>query len=467
MSFVKLHELWESVTTPLHGFTRIDHELKPRRREGMLELAYASGIHSAYWESEEVVIFTLMQVCRPVIEKLQAYTSAQRPLPTLSMERVHLSPLAKLITNNTIMLRDGCTGFYHERLALLDVERLHIFPKAEAIAVRKRGTIPLEPNAHAEYGVDHISFILKTKQTVHTFKATSTAVRDEWIREINSAISNVVEVDHTIQSMRRVSSSASIRISGSMDYFGSIKVGSLSKKGESGWLDGWKSRWVVLHSNRIDYFESAPEMSMPKQYKIVDCTISCYNQSHLFRLLTSRGTSTEFRVDKSIYPEWLEIFENMKHVTVVHCDELLEQSPSAIMILADCDRSLVGHEKVQAKVEGHTFMTDANGAQYVVFIIHVKILKQSTVVQRRFSDFKALHRRLLVTIDHDKLPRLPGSKLWNTFDPVYLKQRAVHLQGYLANLSHVCTENRALELFLEFLSDTPLTAEEEAMVETA
>ncbi len=45
---------------------RIDYVMRRRKREGVIELAYAPASHSSYWDSEDVVLFCLMQICRPV-----------------------------------------------------------------------------------------------------------------------------------------------------------------------------------------------------------------------------------------------------------------------------------------------------------------------------------------------------------------------------------------------------------------
>ncbi|KAJ0410946.1 hypothetical protein ATCC90586_004299 [Pythium insidiosum] len=72
LGFAKIQEMLERITGPIHGFPhRIDYVMKRRKREqGMMEFAYATASHSSYWMSEDVVLFTIMQICKPVVDKL-------------------------------------------------------------------------------------------------------------------------------------------------------------------------------------------------------------------------------------------------------------------------------------------------------------------------------------------------------------------------------------------------------------
>ncbi|KAF0700367.1 hypothetical protein As57867_009081, partial [Aphanomyces stellatus] len=60
-SFGQIVELYDAVASP----TRQDFVLRRQQREGPIELAYAPFSHSSYWTSQDVVLFTLLQVCRP------------------------------------------------------------------------------------------------------------------------------------------------------------------------------------------------------------------------------------------------------------------------------------------------------------------------------------------------------------------------------------------------------------------
>jgi phospholipase DDHD1 len=199
----------ERVTSPVHGFPhRIDYVLKRRKREqGMMEIAYATASHSSYWMSEDVIMFTIMQLCKPVVEKLHRYMSAQRPLPTLMRNIVELTPHAKVSLSSSARIRDRCTGFYNERIVVLDNERLYILPRIQEIVCKRKWSMKLTSQSKAVYGDD--SFTLRVvprdsptapkspsrrprSPAAHSesvlLKAQSTPVRDEWLSAINHSI---------------------------------------------------------------------------------------------------------------------------------------------------------------------------------------------------------------------------------------------------------------------------------------
>ncbi|GLD91945.1 hypothetical protein PINS_up000478 [Pythium insidiosum] len=140
LGFAKIQEMLERITGPIHGFPhRIDYVMKRRKREqGMMEFAYATASHSSYWMSEDVVLFTIMQICKPVVDKLHRYMSAQRPLPVLMRNIVELTPHTKVLISSNARIRDRCTGFSYERIVLLDKDRLYVLPAAARDCVQAK-----------------------------------------------------------------------------------------------------------------------------------------------------------------------------------------------------------------------------------------------------------------------------------------------------------------------------------------
>lgn len=212
-TFGKIQEMWESLTAPVHGFPhRLDYVMKRRKREqGMMEIAFASASHSSYWMSEDVVLFTIMQICKPIAEKLQRYQSARQPLPKLMRNIVELTPHTQIRMSANASIRDRCTGFTHDRVVLMEKDRLFILPRVHEVACRRKWRVKLNPLTKATYGDD--SFMLKissSEPSVPTnigvfsparpatpasgssasfvLKAPSTRVRDEWLTLIQKTI---------------------------------------------------------------------------------------------------------------------------------------------------------------------------------------------------------------------------------------------------------------------------------------
>ena len=453
MSFVQLQEFYGRLTTPLHGISRIDHVLKRWKREGMMALAKAAASHSSYWETEDVVLFTLLQICRPVTERLHSYTRAERPLPLLGRGNQPLTPMTKVLTTGSAVVRDGCSGFWYEKVFILTDERIFVNGSIDELTCRKRGSIALSHTTYAEYGEDPFTLSLKSDGVVHLLKARTTEVRDEWIKDINRTVSSITPGSVHI---RRASSSLQLPTDVSIDYFGSIRTGTLSKKGESSWMDGWKNRWFVLHENRLDFYETPPNLVPCNQFRVTGSSVHSYSQGYLFRILSQTGTSREFRVkDKAAFDLWIKALSKIDQVEMVFCDDVVEGSQSAVVILADA----ANRDSMSAKVsvQGHQVLLDeTKGTQYAAFVIHVKTASGNSVVLRRFSEFKKLHQKLKSLFPDDKMPELPHSRLWNKFDPIYLKRKAVNLQAYLEKVSALCTENRGFPVLMKFLSDEVL-----------
>lgn len=213
-TFGQIQEMWEAITGPVHGFAyRHDYVMKRRKREqGMMEIAFASASHSSYWMSDDVVLFTLMQLCEPVVELLHKYMSARLPLPTLMRSIVELKPHTRVMLSATALVRDRCTSLSREQIVLIDPERLFFLPRLGEVACRRKWRLPLTPGTRAMYGED--SFTLKvvpgnkpaplsssgshsssrppqssgSQQDIYHLKAPTTPIRDEWMHAINDVV---------------------------------------------------------------------------------------------------------------------------------------------------------------------------------------------------------------------------------------------------------------------------------------
>ena len=181
LEFVKLQAMWERITAPVSGFSlpRIDYVMRRRKREGMMEIAFASASHSSYWVSEDVVLFTIMQICRPVIDKLHRYMSARRPLPRLVRDAADLTPETRVVLSSKALIRERCTGLSHERVVLLDQDgRLYMLPKSDDVACRRKWKLTLTPTSKAVYGDDSFTFkvIANDRGTTSAAAASSSGV---------------------------------------------------------------------------------------------------------------------------------------------------------------------------------------------------------------------------------------------------------------------------------------------------
>ncbi|DBA00356.1 TPA: hypothetical protein N0F65_000541 [Lagenidium giganteum] len=491
LGFIKLQEILERLTAPGHGFSfpRIDYVMKRRKREGMMEFAFASASHSSYWMSEDVVMFTLMQICRPVVAKLHRYMSARRPLPTLMRNVVELTPHSKIYIVDKASIRETCTGLSHDRVVLMNKDRLFILPNVMDVACRCKWCLPLTPSSKALYGDD--SFTLKivandvpaaprsanssrpllrgsisssTTAESYVLKAPTTPIRDEWMSAINTAILRIGgghpnAPPPSNRNHREKHLLVPLPQDMSSDVFGAIKTGFLQERTPKGWYEGWSNRWFVLQDDCLASFENSPRLEFTSQFKLRKTKIFCYERVYLFRIISRSGTALEMRArDQQAYHVWLEAFAQVPTVTIIQHRDLVENSPSAIMLASSSNDSINVDNLVQTKIEGYQLALDDKGGQYAVFVIQVLSTNHgSAVIHRRFSEFAKLHRQLRKMFPHEQIPPLPQTRMWNKFDPSYLKEKSVHMHGYLNEVTKRCTNTRAQPILFEFLdlSDKP------------
>jgi hypothetical protein len=251
----------------------------------------------------------------------------------------------------------------------------------------------------------------------------------------------------------------------SIDYFNAVKAGFLHEKSPKGWMEGWSNRWIVLQEDHLSCYENSPRLDFSGQFKLRRTTVFCIDKGYLIRVVSRRGTAIEMRVkNQDSFNHWLEAFGEIPSVEIVRHEELLENSPSAVLLMTGSSRGSMsggsGSGKVgewlQTKIEGHQMALDDSDLPYAAFVIHVlSSTSGATVVHRRYSEFAKLHRQLRKTIPNEKMPSLPGTRIWNKFDPTYLKDKAIGLHGYLTEVAKLCANTRAQPLLMEFLELAP------------
>uniref|UniRef100_A0AAV1T5M6 Phospholipase n=1 Tax=Peronospora matthiolae TaxID=2874970 RepID=A0AAV1T5M6_9STRA len=486
-AFGQLQEEWEGLTSPVHGFPyRHDYVMRRRKHEqGMMEVAFAAASHSSYWMSDDVVLFTLMQLCHPVVDILHRYMSARVPLPKLARNIVELTPHTTILLSATALVRDRCTGLSREQIVLIDKDRLYFLPRLNEVACRRKWRLELTATTKVMCGED--SFTMKIIQSQsstvacettaplatsnatlddeHIFKASSMQVRDAWMDAIVKTIARVAPDPFGGKASRDTVNLVDLPTGKSIDYFNATKAGFVKEKTINGWYDSWNDRWLVLGDDHLSCYENSPKLDFAGQFSLQKTKAFCYEREYLIRVVARRGAACEMRVlDQESFNQWVEVLERIPMVNIIHHKDLLENSPSSVLIMnegskGDFDgdqRANKAGEWLKTKIEGYKIKQDENYQEYVTFVIQVaSSTAGSSVVHRRYSEFADLHRQLRKMFQHEQIPALPGTRMWNKFEPNYLKQKVIGLHGYLSEVCKRCANTRAQPLFLEFLELAP------------
>lgn len=247
-----------------------------------------------------------------------------------------------------------------------------------------------------------------------------------------------------------------------LDYFGAIKMGFLQEKSPKGWYEGWNNRWLLLQDDYLSCYENSPQLEFSAQFKLRKTRIYCYDVGYLFRIISRSGTSLEMRAkNQDAFNNWLSAFSHVRTAQIIRHHELLENSPSAVLLMSNIDKSLsaskTGNEQwIKTKIETYRLETDDGGVQYAAFVIHVSSSSfGKSIVQHRYSDFNSIHRKLWKMFPHEQVPNLPGTRMWNKFEPGYLKEKAASLHMYLSEVCKRFANTRAQPLLMEFLGLGP------------
>ncbi|KAF0692099.1 Aste57867_16767 [Aphanomyces stellatus] len=301
---------------------RIDYLVRRRDAGGaMMELAYAPSSHKSYWTSPELVLFALVQICRPVIDKLALYDAAMLPRPTLSPRRVvAFTPHKKVTKATSVVVRDGTTGSWHPRVVLLANQHLYCVRAAKDIAVGQSWSIPLT-QAVSVATVDASALQLKDDNasggSTILLKAETPRLRDEWVAAIQQRLAEAtsrpsrtgtaVDVDGL-----GIGPSSSSSSSLSIEYFGAVKTGMLTQ--------GWSTKWIVLTKTHIRGFDACPTVETWAQFSITTVFVS--RALKRFRLVSPDGTSFTFKVlSHETFQRWEEAVRGRKRCVMLVEDD--------------------------------------------------------------------------------------------------------------------------------------------------
>ncbi|RHY84196.1 hypothetical protein DYB37_002473 [Aphanomyces astaci] len=492
MPFSKMQEMWERITAPVPGFTlpRIDYVMRRRGREGVIEMAYAAASHSACWDSDDVVMFTLMQICRPVVDKLRRYMSAQRPLPSLYPRGlVPITPHSKIRIATTVLARDRATGAWGTRTAVMDHKRIYFASNADNIGCRKKWSIPLSAKLGVQLGDD--AFTLKVTpdeatpglaggsgrnlrfgiggSAPHTpssttsaaaaatctqiLRASTTELRNEWLEALTHAIHLLTLPPIPAGTSLPSSSSSSICTVGldlpsgaCVDYFGAVKTSLLQFKTlkAKSWYEsqGWTSRWFVLTKSSLDCYDTCPNLVGLAQFPVHKSTVLAYPKRCLLRIVTKTGTTLDFKVkDSRTFDVWTHGLEAVDRCHVRLHEDVVDHSALGVSL----DSQLPSVHRLS--VDKYFVLNDDKGP-YAAFQIRIIHTGGQTIL-RRFSAFREVNRQLRLIFPHEQMPPLPSTRLWGKFDPAYLAAKSTHLNTYLGKVEAMCTNNPAANTILQ------------------
>ncbi|KAF0692097.1 Aste57867_16765 [Aphanomyces stellatus] len=482
MTFSKMQELWERITAPASGFTspRIDYVMRRRGREGVIEMAYAAASHSACWDSDDVVMFTLMQICRPVVNKLRRYMSAQRPLPALCPKGlVPITPHTKVHIATTVLARDRATGVWQSRTLVMDHKRVYLSSNADDVGCRKRWSIPLHKKMGVQLGDD--AFTLKVTphdpptpvamnlfsasppssnavQATQILRATTTELRNEWLDAINHAIH---ALPHPVlpQPAGILSTGLDLPNGASIEYFGALKTSMLQFKTlkAKSWYEtqGWNNKWFVLTESALDCYETCPNLLSLVQFPVYKATVLAYPKRCLLRIVTKTGTTLDFKVkDSRTFDLWKQNLEQIERCVVKLQEDVIERSALGVSL----DSQLPATHRLT--VDKFFVLNDDKG-QYAAFQIRAS---GGPTILRRFSAFRELHRQLRLIFPHEQMPPLPSTRLWGKVDPVYLAAKCKYLNTYLCHIETMCANNirgtSTLDQFLDANKVSPTYGDE-------
>ncbi|CAK4729662.1 hypothetical protein AeNC1_000620 [Aphanomyces euteiches] len=470
MPFSKMQEMWERITAPAPGFTspRIDYVMRRRSREGVIEMAYAAASHSACWESEDVVMFTLMQICRPVVDILRRYMSAQRPLPSLCPRGlVPITPHSKVHVATTVLARDRATGVWQTRTVVMDHKRVYLASNVDDVACRKKWVIALSKKMIVELGDD--AFTLKVApeqkapkspalnlfgatppsqagQATQILRANTTELRDEWLSAIKAAVD---ALSHIVAPRIPISTTGLELPTGtSLDYFGALKTSILQFKTlkAKSWYEsqGWTTRWFVLTDTSLECYEGCPNLLRLVQFPVYKATVLAYPKRCLIRIVTKTGTTLDFKVkDSRTFDVWIQGLEQVDRCAIKLQEDVTEHSALGVSL----DSQLPATHRLS--VDKYFVLNDDKGS-YAAF--QIRIQNGGQTILRRYSAFRELHRQLRLIFPHEQMPSLPPTRLWGKFDPSYLSTKCSLLNTYLGNIETMCTNNHSAKtIFQQFL----------------
>ncbi|CAK5171859.1 unnamed protein product [Aphanomyces euteiches] len=307
--------------------TRQDFILRRQAMEGMIDLAYAPFSHSSYWTSQDVVLFALLQICRPVADKIRAVQGAKAVL--VPRHLTHFTPHERPRLATTAEVRDRSSGgWFPKSIILGHNQSLYYLSSSKEFACTKKWSIPLSANSRVEpVANDPLSLKLVPDTTnslfsmlppnssvnaTHVLKAATTDLRDEWV----IAIQHVIENAGAAKPTRGFDTTGLVLPNGtSVDYFGAIKTSVLSNV--------WGSKWFVLHHSTLDCFDSVPPSDKWAHFSIVKAFISS-REVKVVRFVNARGTTVSVKFSsEGLFDTWVDAIRSTKTCNTVQDDTIL------------------------------------------------------------------------------------------------------------------------------------------------
>ncbi|KAF0710002.1 Aste57867_5676 [Aphanomyces stellatus] len=326
-SFGQIVELYDAVASP----TRQDFVLRRQQREGPIELAYAPFSHSSYWTSQDVVLFTLLQVCRPVADTVRMYMNAGKPFPTLLPRRLTLftpHKMPRLAT--TADVRDRTTGgWYPQPIFLGRKHHVYYVANAKDIAVQKKWSIPFTAATTVESSESNaLEFRLVPEKTnkmyamlppnssvnaTQVFKASSPALRDEWVDAVRRVIVTLGDASSTSSSL--ATDGLVLPSNLTVDYFGAVKTSLLSYV--------WGSKWFVLTRTGLDCYDSLPAADKWIQFPFK--TVFLAPKHGHVRFVDEVGTAMSVKIaDRGTFDAWVKAVQATANADIVVDDSFVQ-----------------------------------------------------------------------------------------------------------------------------------------------
>jgi len=210
-----------------------------------------------------------------------------------------------------------------------------------------------------------------------------------------------------------------------------------------------------LREDSLDCYENCPNLEASSQFPVSRTTAFAYQRRCLFRIVTSSGSTINFKVkDSDVFETWIKALSTVDKLKLEICEDVVDKSPLAVSIAQAANGS---KQQIQVRVDGYQLLNDERG-QYAAF--NVQIIGPPygiRTVVRRFSEFRAMHRNLRQVFPHDQVPQLPHTRMWGKLESLYLKEKCASLNGYLSEVNAICADTKAypiLEAFLDINTES-------------
>ncbi|CAK4677489.1 hypothetical protein AeNC1_000618 [Aphanomyces euteiches] len=303
MTFPDILALYDDLIRPVAsggGAPRYDFEMRRYRQEGLLELANAPAAHATYWASEDVVLFSLLHICRPVADILRQYKAQGVSMPALSSRSIRSLTPSTHVTFATSVSVKHHVAWHHSRVLLADSSHLYFVRKLKnGVACKKRWSLQLSSHSKIQL-VDDLCFTIQdhvhenvkeyfpfrrmsdNAEQTKTLTVSTHERRNEWLMAIQDSIASlsthrpksVNEIDmHDLDMPSR---------EWSIEYFGARKTGHAKECKARRWL-------VLSRHGTLDCYEADPILETLFAFTIADTTVRHTPSKNLLRVSSHTG----------------------------------------------------------------------------------------------------------------------------------------------------------------------------------